>query len=122
MADWKLDTTTGDLELDSNNDLILVTGVDAIAQDVTVRLKTFLGEWYLDTRVGMPYFEQLLGKKPRLGAVRSLFLEAIQQTPGIQTVNDLQVAFDGAARLLTVSFRADTTDGPLEYDEEFVLL
>ena len=104
-----------------DDDLELVDGVEAIGQDVGCRLLTFLGEWFLDSRIGMPYFTKILGQKPRLAAVESIFREAILSTPGIITVSDLEIGFEGTTRVLSVSFHADTTEGPLEYNKEFVI-
>jgi len=120
MVDIRLDTD-GDLYLTEDNDLDLVDGTDAIAQDVSTRLQTFLGEWYLDERIGMPYFQQILGKKPRLALVRSIYNDAILSTPGINTVNDLELDYESGTRTLRVAFRADTISGSLVYGKEFVL-
>lgn len=121
--DLKLDTNW-DLELTADgSDLLLVDGVDAIAQDLTTRLRTFLGEWFLDKRVGMPYFQQILGQKPRLNLLNSIFANAILQTPGIiGPINDLVIEFDGVTRNLSVSFRCDTVEGELTYNEEFIVI
>jgi len=37
---------------------------EAIAQAARCRLRTFLGEWFLDSSIGVPWFEQVLGVKP----------------------------------------------------------
>lgn len=119
--DIKLDTL-GDLKLtDSNDDLELVDGADAIAQDITSRLRTFLGEWFLDTRIGMPYFQKILGQKPRINVLQSIFTDAISQTPGVNKINDLSIEYSGASRVLSISFRADTVSGTLEYKREFIV-
>jgi hypothetical protein len=48
----------------SNGDLLLCpTDADAIAQTIVIRLKTFLGEWFLDENRGLPYLTQIFGKK-----------------------------------------------------------
>ena len=120
MSDIRLGTD-GDLYLNADNDLELIEGVDAIAQDISTRLQTFLGEWYLDERIGMPYFQQILGQKPRLGLVRSLYNDAIISTPGVNTINDLTLDYNTTTRALSISFRADTVSGALVYEKEFVL-
>jgi len=119
--DLKLDTT-GDLALTAElDDLVLVDGADAIAQDVSTRLKAFQGEWFLDTRVGMPYFQKILGQKPRLSVLQSIFRDAVLSTPGVNSINDLVLDYVGETRVLSISFRCDTVEGPLEYKEEFII-
>lgn len=117
-----------DLKLDSNddlaienNDLILLDGLEAIQQDVDNSLSFFQGEWFLDLRWGVPYYQDILGKKPRLNVIKSILTEAILKVNGISTVFDLEVDFDGNTRILSVSFRASTVEGVLEYTRELIL-
>lgn len=120
--DLQLDTT-GDLELTSaGDDLVLVDGGEAIAQDVRTRLRTFQGEWFLNPDIGMPYFQKILGQKPRYAFLVAIFTDAISQTPGIIKISDLVLDFNGEDRILSVNFKADSTAGPIEYKEEFKIL
>lgn len=117
-----------DLALDANGDLLvergdlaLVDGLDAIAQHVAIRLQFFQGEWFLDQRVGIPYFQQVLVKAPNLTAVRSLLRDAVTTTPGVIAI----VKFDlelGVDRTLRVDFDASTDEGPLSFDRELILV
>lgn len=116
------------LKLDSNHDLvfedgqlILVTGTEAIAQDIKVRLLFFKSEWALDTRLGIPYYEEVLGQKPILGIVKNLFRKIILQTPGVETVNNLDIVFESTTRTLFISFFATTTAGEIDFREELII-
>lgn len=120
MADLKLDAD-GDLEIGSDGDLIIVTGIDAIAQHLRIRLQFFLGEWFLDTRLGIPYFEEVLRKSPDLNVVQSLLREAIDETPGVIAINSFELDYDGVTRSLSLDFRALTDEGPLRFTEAFVI-
>lgn len=117
--DLKLDVN-GDLLID-NDDLATVDGLDAIAQDLSTRLKFFQGSWHLDTRLGMPYYPRILGEKPRINVVKSIFADAISSTPGVTAINDLVVDYAGATRALSVSSRVGTTLGTLDYTLEFII-
>lgn len=117
--DLKIDNT-GDLVVE-NGDLVIVDGVDAIAQHITIRLKFFLGEYFLDVRIGLPYYQQIFVKNPDLDVVKSIFREVILTTQGVQTINELSLEFDAVARLLSVAFQAMTIEGPLVYNSEFIL-
>lgn len=121
MIEIKLDPTTGDLDL-STGTIVLFGGADAIAQRLLTRLKFFLGEWFLDTRQGMPYFQKILGQKRRRSLVDHIFKRAILTTPGVASVARLSQSFDGIARVLSISFEATTTDGEvIIFDTPFVI-
>jgi len=84
MKDLKLDTF-GELDL-SSGDLQFVTGADAVAQHLRIRLRFFLGEWFLDTRVGIPYFSVFFIKQPNLAAIEAIYRRAIQTVPGVDSL------------------------------------
>lgn len=118
-----------DLKLDQNNDLDVSTGspvmvedADATAQQIRIRLRMFLGEWFLDTRQGMPYFQKIVGKKRRKALIDSIFRKAIATTPGVKSVDSLMQTFDGATRKLIISFSAAFASGQiLSFEEEFII-
>ena len=120
MSDLALDSD-GDLLIDDDS-FILVDEDDAIVQQLTIRFKFFLGEWFLDTRLGVPYFPEVLVKNPDLSRVRGIFQQVILTTPGIASVDSLELLLDNATRVLSVSFRARKTDGEiLEFKDEFII-
>ncbi len=120
-VDLKLDGS-GDLAIEQD-DLVLLEGGEAIRQDVQIRLRFFRGEWFLDTRIGVPYYEEILGQKPRLTLIKGIFRQAILSSPGIESISDLTLDFDRASRLLTVDFSADTITGEtLDFVEELIIL
>lgn len=122
MADLKL-TTDGDLDL-STNDMQLVSGDDAITQHLKIRFQFFLGEWFLDESVGIPYWTEVFVKDPNLTAIRSFYRETILTTPGIASLAEpLDLDFDSSTRVLDVAFTAVKDDGEtLDFSEEFRLL
>lgn len=117
--DFKIDPLTGDLALDDTGDLVVLTGRDAIAQHIRVRLQFVLGEWHLDQREGIPYFEQIWVTNPDLVAIEELFRRAIAQTPGVASVRTLSLTHDTQARTLSMSVLAVTTDGEEITSDDF---
>lgn len=109
-----------DLTLEKG-DLDLVDGVDAIAQHLRIRLRTFKGEWFLDERIGVPFFDTILVKNANLAAVQSVLRRAVLTTPGITGIDQLDVDLDAATRVLTVTMRAQSTSGPVALSEEVVI-
>jgi hypothetical protein len=97
----------------SGGDLVLTRDRDAIRQAVQIRLSTILGEWFLATDAGVPWFDRVLVKSPNLRAIESVFRQKIETTPGILTVTALSVNFDRRIRKLSVNWTASTDLGEL---------
>ena len=98
-----------------NNDLVINSGLTAIQQDIIQRLSFFAGEWFLDNTQGLPWYQQILVKNPDQSKVDAIFRNAILATPGVQSLSKYSFAPNFAARLLTVSFIAQTTQGTVNY-------
>jgi hypothetical protein len=93
----------GDLYLDGV-DIPLVEGKEAVAQHVLVRLKRVKGEWFRNVNDGIPYFEEILGQRnPDLPRIRRIFERAITSTPGVESLDRLDLSFDSTTRALTIS-------------------
>lgn len=107
--DLRLDPTTGDLEL-VEGDFELVAGGESIASDLASRLQTFAGEWFLDTSIGLPYFTEIAGR-PTTRRLDELFREAINETPGVTEILELELQQTG--RTLSLVFRVATDLGTL---------
>ena len=110
----------GDLRL-VNGDLVLVDGDEAVAQHMLNRLRFFFGEWYLDTRQGIPFYQSVLIKNPGRPSVRSIFRRVIRETPGISGVERLELNIS-AQRVATISFVAILDSGGTLAYNDLVLL
>lgn len=109
----------GDLEIPVR----LKRGAEAIEQRLRNRLRFFLAEWFLDARLGVPYFRDVLVKNPDLDLVRSIIRRVILGTPGVASLRKFDVELDRLARRLDVTdFEAILDDGsPLRPDEPFIV-
>lgn len=121
MSDLKLNTF-GELDL-STDDLVFISGADAVAQHLKIRLRFVRGEWFLDQRVGIPYYSQIWVKNPNLAAIQSVFRRAIVTTPGVEALERIDQQFDAATRELSLSFSAklEGEDISRDFTEVFVL-
>jgi hypothetical protein len=119
MADLKL-SNTWDLDL-YDGDLVIIEDDDALRQFLKQRLQMFLGEWFLDVSKGVPYFQQIMVKKPSFEAVDSIFKTQILETPGILELESFELDYIGENRTLTLSFRAKSTEGVIDFNEEISL-
>jgi hypothetical protein len=95
----------GDLALE-NGTLVFCSGAAFYRQKLAARFKFFLGEWFLDQRLGLPYYQNVFVKNPDLDLIRSLFRRVILTTPGIKSIKTFTLSFDPAARKLSFSFHA----------------
>jgi hypothetical protein len=114
MSTFKLDED-GDLEVINGQVTVLNRDGSAVVEETAQRLKlklqTFLGEWFLDTRVGVPYFQYILEKGARPSVMREIFREIIVADEQVETLLELTLDFDPAARSLSVDFSAELADG-----------
>lgn len=114
MASIAIDSTN-DVIIE-NNDLKLITGVEEVAQILRQELRVFLGEWFLDTREGIPYFEEILKKNPNPITVDSIFKNKILNSPGVIELQSFLLEING--RELSLKFTALTEFGILLFDED----
>lgn len=120
MTDFAIDPATGDLALDSSGSPYLVEGAEAIAQNLRVRFRFWLGDWFLDQRKGIPYRDQILVKNPSYVVIRSVFTQVILGTPGVDSLRSLVFSIDAKERAMDLSFVAVLTTGEiLEFEDAF---
>ncbi|MCX6027663.1 MAG: hypothetical protein NTY23_15690 [Chloroflexi bacterium] len=110
----------GDLALTSVRGglrLTLVEGPEAIAQRIRGRIRLWLGDWFLDTSIGVPYL-QILGQKNAAAFAEATLRRVILTTPGVAGLDTFSFALT-ADRSATVAFRARSTDGAVVEDGGF---
>jgi hypothetical protein len=99
----------------ANGDLVLVDKGPAILQHILQRLSTFLGEWFLDNTIGIPYFQQVLVKTPNQATIDAIFINAILNVPGVTQLTKYGFKAEFTSRTLRLSFTAQTTAGIVNY-------
>jgi len=109
-------TEDGDIYVESSN-LSFVNGADEVTQLLRQRLTTFFGEWFLDTTIGVPYYQEVFKKNPNPIAIESAFKNEILNTPGILELSQFQLDIDSSLRELTVTLEAVSTDGVIDFSE-----
>ena len=98
--DWKLDPGTRDLVPG------IVTGPEEIMQRLITRLKRELGEWFLNTSAGLPWYQQgrgILGSKSHTKrAVDLLIRRETLGTEGVERIIKLNTLFPAGTRTYTM--------------------
>ena len=117
MSDILLDNTTHDITIIEGN-LFLTDGIQAKRQHVKQRLQFFAAEWFLDNSKGIPYIQQVLVKNPNPVIIDSLLKNTIITTPGFRQLDQFELDLQPDTRVLTLTFQAQTEDGPVLFSEE----
>lgn len=89
-----LDQVAWDLVLDASGNIALAGEPYAIAQDVSSAVRTFVGECWYDTTLGLPYFQKVLGQMPPPAYLRQKIIDAAMTVPNVVSVEVVFVSFE----------------------------
>lgn len=105
------DPTTGDAVF--NNDTPQVTTLlnNDLLQRLNIRLKTFLGEWFLDITFGMDWYGSVLGKVRSIKAIDAVIQEQIYLEPDVASITSYTSSINAAARIYSANWVLTTTYG-----------
>lgn len=95
-----------------NNELVLIDGSEEIEQLVGQRLQTFMGEWFLDITIGLPYYQHILTKRVNPTVVNAVIVREIINTDGFKELTFFQMDYDESTRKLSVEFEGYVEDDP----------
>ncbi len=100
-----LDKNTHDFRMDPITlTLALTSGsAETLAQRIKTELQTYLGEYVLNVRKGLPYFAEITKKNPNMSAIRGLLLAKITSIQGVKRVVSLECT-RGSDQVLRVKF------------------
>lgn len=91
--------------------LRLVRGPDAVLLRIGWRLGFARGSWFLDQRLGVPYYQQILARNPSRALITQIMRDTIRTTPGVAEIISLALALDPAKRSASLDFEARLDDG-----------
>lgn len=90
-----LDQSTWDLVIGSDGNIAVASEPYSLAQDAASAIKTFRGEVYWDTTIGVPYMTDILGRNPSIARLKSLFVAAALTVPGVASAQCFISAITG---------------------------
>ena len=112
QRDWAYDHTTGRFRRGPTGGRYFTSGIEGVRQAINIALLTFLGEFFLDTTVGVPYFQKILGvKSPNFAAIKAELANQIRAVSGVRSVVTVTMTYDRVNRTLAVVWTADTVFG-----------
>lgn len=77
-----LDTAAWDLLLDADGNIAVASDPYSLAQDAASAIRTFLGECFFDTTLGINY-ALILGQAPVLALIKQLLTQAALTVPEV---------------------------------------
>ena len=89
-----LDLSEWDLTVDASGNLAVASSPYALAQDAASAIKTFLGEVYFDTTIGVPWMQQILGQPLNLALLKAQLAAAAETVPGVASAVVFITAFN----------------------------
>lgn len=101
-----LQTSDGDIDITSGRTTLVTDPIQAGLIKLRNRFKLFLGEWFRDTRIGVPWFTKVLVKNPSIPLLESIFRQVVINTPPFVDSRDLKVTINSKTRQADVSFTA----------------
>lgn len=106
----RLDTSNWDLMLDGSGNLAIANDSYAVAQDVASACLVFSGECYYDNTLGIPWKEEVLGKRPTPGYVAQKMQTEAKKLPIVDQAL-ATIFFDKNTRQMRGTIRVTDTDG-----------
>lgn len=108
-------TARADIALTSSGDLpavgALVRNAELAAQRIGVRLRTWLGEWLLDSRKGLALREWAQTKPYPVDLVATYVRREVETTPGVVRCTLTASTFDATTRAHRLDFAVVVEDG-----------
>jgi len=104
-------TASGDLDISSGNLAVVSDVGQCTAWKLTNLFNFFKGEWFLDQRVGIPYFQYVLVSNPNLPLISNMFRQVCLDVPGVAAVTDITLDFTPRTRNLVVTLGLRANSG-----------
>lgn len=106
----------GDIYVDKNGNFATVSELEALRQKILQRLRLFLGEWFLDTTRGVPYFQNILGENVNPSIATQILTNEIAKEDEITAVKNVQYTFDRITRNFTYSATVSSVWGSTQVE------
>ncbi len=82
-----------------------------LSQRLRIKLQTYFGEWFLNTDIGVPYYQSVFTKGTSKAAVDLIFQQQILSERDVLEISEFNSELDNSTRVYTLSFRVRTAEG-----------
>lgn len=93
-----LSLSNNDLHLTEKRNLSIIGYPQSVAQAIECRLKTFLGEWFLDEELGIPFFTEVFIKTDDKSKIDLIFQKEILKIKNVERIEQFESEIDGETR------------------------
>jgi hypothetical protein len=119
MKDFAIDTNTNAFFRKGKGFRFTENRLEYLAQMVWSAISLFLGEWYLDATMGIPYIPSDQNKTEHRSLLETSLQTSITGISGITRLLEFESKYEPAKRRLRIRFAAETDAGLLERDDTF---
>lgn len=117
MSDIALDSS-GDIDLTEGKISLVNTVQSLTAQRITIKLRTYKGEWYLDLSQGVPYFQQIFKKSSNSKALADTILKGvISSDEDVVSLNSFESSLSSSGNY-SCTFNVTTSSGAITTIEQ----
>lgn len=109
--DLLIDQEVGDLVFANGYTLTTSDEANVVAQRIYIHLRTFKGEWFMDTLYGVPWFEIFGKKNITKGSVDRILQEEVYKVEGVREVVAWESSLNNQSRNYQVTFSVRTERG-----------
>lgn len=109
--DLLIDQEVGDLVFANGYTLTTSDEANVVAQRIYIHLRTFKGEWFMDTTYGVPWFEIFGKKNITKGYVDRILQEEVYKVEGVREVVAWESSLNNQSRNYQVTFSVRTERG-----------
>lgn len=111
LVDWKI--VDGDLAAE-DADAVLVTGPDAIYQEIIHVLETQATEWRFDTSLGLDFFDLMASDETDMVTIRAGLIAQIVPIEGVVRVVFADVRINGVSLVMQFGVLVEAEDSSTE--------
>jgi hypothetical protein len=112
MSEFSFTLIDDDYQVGEGGRIRLASAIKTVKDRILTRLQTELGEWFLDNRVGVPWYTTssqrgILGSKMQSDEISAILRRQILDVDGVVRIETFDIDFDNSSRSLSVN--ADVT-------------
>lgn len=113
MITYELDSVNWDLVVDQSGNFATVADAAQIAQDVASAVRTYLGECWYDTSLGMPYFQSIFGQTPSSSFLRAQITKAAMSIQSVTGATVTRLLLKSRKLTGTILVTTSTSQSPI---------